>query len=263
MTDSADGVHLAWRDIEEGRATRGQSTQAERFDKMPLEFEISVPNGAGHGAPVLVLLHGRGSDRFDLLSLRAGLLPDAIVVTPQAPFPAAPWGYGPGWAWYRYLGEDRPDPQTFDRSHEMLREFLDGIGEHLPVRRGPIVLGGFSQGGTMSLSHALIHPGCAEYVINFSGFLARHPRVRVVSETLRGTRIFWGHGVNDVAIPFAMAQVGRRTLNAAGADLLAKDYEIGHWIDPIEMEDARRWLEGALDQPTKANRRQEDDEQHD
>jgi len=230
---------------------------------MALEFEISIPTGVRDGAPLLVLLHGRGSDRFDLLRLRDGLLPDAIVVTPQAPFPAAPWGYGPGWAWYRYFGEDRPDPETFDRSHEQLDLFFERIGEHLPVQRGPIILGGFSQGGTMSLSHALMFPGAIEYVINFSGFLANHPRVQVTPETLRGKRIFWGHGTNDPAIPFSMARAGRRVLEEAGADLVAKDYGIGHWIDPMELEDARRWLEGALDEPTRADRRPEANDRDD
>jgi phospholipase/carboxylesterase len=75
-----------------------------------LEHELHLPGGARDGAPLLVLLHGRGADRFDLLELGPLLAPGAVVVTPQAPFPGLPWGYGPGWAWYRFLGRDRPEP---------------------------------------------------------------------------------------------------------------------------------------------------------
>ena len=39
------------------------------------------------GSPVLVLLHGRGSDMHDLLGLRQGLPAEVPLVTPQAPFP--------------------------------------------------------------------------------------------------------------------------------------------------------------------------------
>jgi phospholipase/carboxylesterase len=214
--------------------------------RMPLEYELHIPPGALEGAPLIVLLHGRGSDRFDLLGLRRGLPAGAVIVTPQAPFPAAPWGYGPGWAWYRYLGEDRPEPESFDRSHELLREFLGSIAVQLPIRTGPLVLGGFSQGGTMSLSHALRYPGTVPLVLNFSGFLAAHPSVSATSETVAGTRIFWGHGTEDGAVPFALAQKGRAALEAAAADLTARDYRIAHSIAPAEVADATAWIETAL-----------------
>lgn len=209
---------------------------------MPLEYEIYIPESVREGALLIVLLHGRGSDRHDLMGLRPGLPPGAIIVTPQAPFPAAEWGYGPGWAWYRYLGDDRPDPDDFDESHRLLREFLRGIPAELPVTPGILALGGFSQGGTMSLSHALRHPGEIPLVLNFSGFLAKHPEVRVTPETVRGTRIFWGHGRNDPAIPLSMAERGRRALTAAGADLHTHDETIGHWIDPNELAAASAWI---------------------
>jgi phospholipase/carboxylesterase len=212
---------------------------------MPLEFEIHLPERARPGAPLIVLLHGRGSDRFDLLGLHRGLPAGAIIVTPQAPFSGAEWGYGPGWAWYRYLGEDRPEPTSFDQSHEKLEEFLDTLPARLPVPTGPLVLGGFSQGGTMSLAHALRKPRSVPRVLNFSGFLAAHPSVPVNSDSVRGTRIFWGHGTSDPAIPWEMAERGRTALRAAGADLEARDYGIGHWIDPSELADATAWLESS------------------
>jgi len=209
---------------------------------MPLTFEIDAPDGAGDGSPVIVLLHGRGSDRFDLMGLRRGLPSEAVIVTPEAPFPGAPWGYGPGWAWYRYLGEDRPDPDTFSSSMESLEEFLAGLPGHVGFAPGPVALGGFSQGGTMSLACALRSGGGIPLVLNFSGFLANHPSVRLTPEAVRSIRIFWGHGHRDPAIPFTMAEAGWRSLREAGADLTALDYPIGHWIDPGELAAAADWL---------------------
>ena len=57
-------------------------------------------------------------------------------------------------------------------------------------------------------------------------------------------RIFWGHGTRDPNIPFALAERGRRRLEEAGAVLVARDYEIGHWIAPEKIEDAMRFVEG-------------------
>jgi phospholipase/carboxylesterase len=210
---------------------------------MSLEYEIRLPDAPQDGAAVIVLLHGRGSDRFDLLGLQRGLPPGAIVVTPQAPNPAAPWGYGPGWAWYRFLGEDRPDPETFVASQEAVGSFIDDIGSLLPVRPGPIVIGGFSQGGTMALSFALRNPGKVRAAINYSGFLANHPSVVTTTESVRDLSIFWGHGSQDPVIPISLAERGRARLVAAGADLTVRDYPVGHSISVEELADTRAWLE--------------------
>ncbi len=211
-----------------------------------LKYEQGVPDGVKEGAPLLVLLHGRGSDRHDLLGLAPHIAPGAIVVTPEAPHPGAPWGYGPGWAWYRFLGRNVPEPESFDQAQDALAEFLGGIRERLPVRTGPLVLGGFSQGGAMSMAYALRNPGAAPLVLNFSGFLADHPTVRATPDSVRGTRFFWGHGTMDAAVSFELAVEGRAALEAAGADLSAFDYELGHGISAEEGNDARSWIERAL-----------------
>jgi phospholipase/carboxylesterase len=209
-----------------------------------LRFETAVAPDARDGAPLIVLLHGRGADRFDLLGLAPHLAAGAVVVTPEAPHPGAAWGYGAGWAWYRFLGGTRPDPDSFEASQRILGEFLDGLPARLPVRTGPLVLGGFSQGGTMSLAYALRNPGAVPLVINLSGFLADHPTVSATADTVRGTRFFWGHGTMDDAIPFAMGQAGRAALRTAGAVLEERDYAVGHGISPDEVRDLRGWIAG-------------------
>jgi phospholipase/carboxylesterase len=208
-----------------------------------LRYEQVVPGDAQDGAPLVVLLHGRGSDRHDLLGLAPHLAPGAVVVTPEAPHPGMPWGYGPGWAWYRYLGGSLPEPDSFEASQQALAEFLAEIPSKLPVRTGPVVLGGFSQGGTMSVAYALRNPGVVPMVLCMSGFLAEHPTVRATPDTVRGTRFFWGHGTMDPSIPFSQGQEGRAALRAAGAEMETRDYPIGHSISPDEAADIRAWIE--------------------
>lgn len=207
-----------------------------------LTFVEHVPAGAEDGALTIVLLHGRGSHERDLMGLREGFPPGAIVVAPRAPFPGGPWGYGAGWAWYRYIGGSTPEPESFEESQQSLSAFLEALPGALPVRPGRVVLGGFSQGGTMSLGYALRNPGGVPMVMNFSGFLPDHPSVAPNSSTVDGTDFFWGHGRHDPAIPFALARVGRAALADAGARLEARDYDIGHWISPEEISDAADWI---------------------
>ncbi|MEX2466859.1 MAG: hypothetical protein WD995_08105 [Gemmatimonadota bacterium] len=206
-------------------------------------FELSGPTAPAGDGTVAVLLHGRGSDEHDLQGLRR-LLPDAwTLVTPRATYPGAPWGYGPGWAWYRYVAEDRVVPETLERSLTALDTFLDALPEHVgaPVER--IVLGGFSQGGTMSLAYALSRPGKVVAALNFSGFLAEGVTVPD-PETV--PPLFWGHGLHDPAIPHALAVRGRRRLREAGVEPTVSDPPIGHGIVPDEVEVAVRVAEDAI-----------------
>jgi phospholipase/carboxylesterase len=208
-----------------------------------LDHEVYVPPNASDGMPVVILLHGRGAERTDLFTLRRHMPADWAVLAPDAPFPGAPWGYGPGYAWYQFMGRNRPEAGSFQESLEALDRFVDALPELLGRTPGPVALGGFSQGGTMSVGYALSRPGRIPHVLNFSGFVADHPAVSATAESVRGTRFFWGHGRSDPAIPFELAMEGRHLLTEAGADLESRDYAIGHWIDPVELSDAVQWLE--------------------
>ena len=205
-----------------------------------LEYEIKPASDHDAKAPLIVLMHGRGANRFDLLGLADHMPRSATLVFPEAPFEAAPWGYGPGSAWYRFLGGNKPEPESFSRSLDALHELITSFN------RPRVVVGGFSQGGTMGTAYALVHPGAVDGVLNFSGFLADHPRVAASKQTVGDTSFFWGHGRHDPAIPFQLAIEGRAALRAAGAKLETHDYEIGHWIAPEELADAVAWLEELL-----------------
>lgn len=207
-----------------------------------LEFLTTTPRDAGEESPVLVLLHGRGSHMGDLQGL-SRFFPGVTLVTPQAPHAGGPWGYGAGWAWYRYLGEDRPERKSLTESLEALDAFLGELPGHLGFRPAPLVLGGFSQGGTTSLTYALTHPGIADGVVNLSGFLAEVDGMDHTLESLQETPLFWAHGTQDPAVPFHLALKGWEAIRAAGGRLEAVDYPMGHRVSAEEMEALGKWLE--------------------
>lgn len=209
-----------------------------------LHFEAVIPRDAEDGALTVVLLHGRGADQGDLQSLRPVLPPGVVLVTPRAPFPGAPWGYGPGWAWYRYVAGDRVESDTLRISLDALDAFLANLPSRLPLAPGAMVLGGFSQGGTLSLAHALrtaAAGGTPLPVLNLSGFLVDDPAVEVEAGA-PGLPVFWGHGEQDPAIPHALGRKGRARLEEAGARVTPVDHPGGHWVDPAVMEAASRWI---------------------
>jgi phospholipase/carboxylesterase len=209
-----------------------------------LPFDHRLPDEAGDGMPLLVLLHGRGSHQGDLQALQPAIPAKWGLVTPQAPHPGLPWGYGHGWAWYRYLAEDRVDEETLRQSFDALDAFMDELPTALGVRPGRLALGGFSQGGTTALAWALRNPGRVDTVLMLSGFLVDAPSVPHDGAAGGSPRVFWGHGRKDPAIPLALAERGRKRLREAGTVIETHDYDIGHWIVPEEIEAASVFLEG-------------------
>ncbi len=234
---------------------------------MTLEVELRAPEGAADGTPVAVLLHGRGSNRHDLPQLQPYLPAGTAVLAPEAPHPGAPWGYGPGSAWYRYVADDRVVPDTLADSLRALDGLLggplgglpdgrsdgasDALSEALGFEPGPVLLGGFSQGGTTSLAWALTRPERAAArlagVAVFSGFMADAPGVLDPAALERGALgalppIFWGHGTRDPAIPFELGTRGRRRLTELGVDLTTWDGPIGHQISGDELDALGRWM---------------------
>jgi phospholipase/carboxylesterase len=210
----------------------------------PLRYEVEGADEAVDGASVVVLLHGRGADRHDLRGLHSALPQGSVLVTPEAPHAGGPWGYGPGWAWYRYVAEDRVVPQTLAHSLATLDDFLKELPHRLGCSPGRIILGGFSQGGTTSLAYALTRPGAVAGVVMLSGFLVDAPEtVPVSASALEGVPIFWGHGTHDPAIPYPLGVRGRTALLGLGIDVTTRDYPMGHQISPQEMLDLAEWLE--------------------
>jgi phospholipase/carboxylesterase len=130
-----------------------------------LLYAAHVPAGEGP-FPALLLLHGWGANAHDLLGL-APLLHGgrALVLCPQGPV-AVPIGGGErGYGWFPLIPGQPPDVEEFRRGAGLLRRFVELASARYPVDPRAMVVGGFSQGGTMAYDLALRDPA------RFSGLL--------------------------------------------------------------------------------------------
>jgi phospholipase/carboxylesterase len=194
---------------------------------------VREADGAPEGA--LVLLHGRGTDEHDLFPLLDVLDPHRrlLGITPRGPFSFPPGGAH----WYAFQQVGYPDPQTFHESFARLAEWLDSLGL-------PVVLGGFSQGAVMAYALGLAkgRPSPAALVA-LSGFVPTVPGFELDLESRSGLPVAIGHGALDPVIEVEWSRRARAALDAAGADVLYREYPLPHAVDPGFLGELSSWLE--------------------
>lgn len=204
-----------------------------------LAHEIRPARGEPRGA--LVLHHGRGTDRHDLLPLVEALDPDGslVGVTPQARFQLPPGG----WHWYMVPRVGYPDPSTFWESFELLEGFHDALPEELGVPWDRTIIGGFSMGTVMSYALGLSEsrPTPAG-IIALSGFIPTVEGFTPHFADRTDLPVVLGHGTLDPVISVEFARRDRQTLEDAGLPLLYHEGPVGHAIDPELIPLLRSWI---------------------
>jgi len=197
---------------------------------------------AGEPSGLLILHHGRGTDERDLLGLADLLDPEGRlrVVAPRAPLrlPGSP-----GYHWYLVRRVGYPDPESFHAAREALGRFHDRLWEETGVGPSRTVLGGFSMGAVMSHAMALgeDRPPVAG-LMAFSGFVPTVDDWAPRFADRQATRAFVAHGRRDPVIEVGFGRRARDVLEEGGLEVEYHESELGHQIDPGQLDAARVWL---------------------
>jgi phospholipase/carboxylesterase len=195
-----------------------------------LAHELRPARGEPDGA--LVLLHGRGTDQFDLQPLLDGLDPDRrlVGITPRAPLELSPGGFH----WYVSRAVGYPDHDTFHRTYELAAGWLDALPEAIGVPWSQTVLGGFSMGAVMSYALGLgVGRPAPAGIVAFSGFMPTVDGFRLDLSGRDDYPVAIGHGTQDPVIPVDFGREARARLREAGARVLYRESRMFHDIDPV------------------------------
>jgi phospholipase/carboxylesterase len=201
--------------------------------------EGGPPDGA------IVLLHGRGSDEYDLEPLLDVLDPRKRLV---GVFPRGPLHLPPGGAhWYVVPRVGYPDPQTFAATVELAGAFLDGVPQLTGVPWERTVLGGFSQGAVMSYALGLGagRPSPAG-IAGLSGFIPTVEGFELDLGSRRGLPVAIAHGSLDPVIDVQFSRTARDLLSAGGLDVTYHEAGYPHTIDPAFLPALHDWIRRAL-----------------
>ena len=208
----------------------------------PLTHRIRESDGPAEGA--VVLLHGRGSDEYDLEPLLDALDPDRRLI---GVFPRGPLSLPPGGAhWYVVPRVGYPDPETFWTSLAALTELIRSLPGAIDVAAERIAIGGFSQGAVMSMAVGL-GEGAAPLagILALSGFI---PTVEGFAIDARpGLPVLIAHGIHDQVIDIEFARSARRALEKTEVDLTYRETPMPHAIDPADLPELSTWLHGVIE----------------
>jgi len=197
--------------------------------------------------PLLLLLHGLGSNERDLVGLAPYLDPRFQIVSLRAPHSLMPDGY----AWFE-LGWTANDVMINFQQAEQSRVLLVGfIAEALAAYGGDparVYLLGFSQGAIMSASVALIEPELIAGTVLMSGRIPEEIRPQIAAtERLAGKPFLVVHGAADTVLPIQNGRASRAILATLPVALTYQEYAMAHEVSAQSLADVAAWLTARLD----------------
>jgi len=215
--------------------------------RLALKHLVREPVEAGQTPPLLLLLHGVGSNEEDLFALAPYLDKRFLVVSARAPVALDYGGYG----WFRIDFTPRgmsADIGQAKRSLSMLPGFVEGLVETYGADAGRVYLAGFSQGAMMSLALLLTRPEKLAGVVAMSGRLAADVlEGEPDREALEGKPVLVTHGLYDPVLPIENGRAARDHLKTLPVKLTYREYPMGHEVSMESLRDVTGWLSAALD----------------
>lgn len=187
--------------------------------------------GAAEDGPVLLTLHGTGSNEHEIATLAPRLDPRAGVLSPRGLVRENGMP-----RWFRRLGEGVFDVDDVLTRAGELAGFLRAAREHYDLGARPLVAVGFSNGANIALATAMLHPDVLSRVVALSGMYPFGDRD--AAGDLDGVRVTTLNGSEDPMAPLASVEHLVAVLRERGAQVDQHVRPGGHGITPEDLATA-------------------------
>ena len=212
--------------------------------KLSLDYISREPNQITENTPLLILLHGYGSNEKDLFSFATELPEELIIISARAP---QNLGFG-SYSWYTInftadAGKFSDIPEAIS-ARDLISSFIDEIQNEYKITPEKTFLLGFSQGTILSYAVALNYPEKVQKIIALSGYV--NPELLPSNLTLKDYSkldFFISHGNVDQVIPVEWANKAPQFLNQLKIKNSYKEYPVGHGVAPQNFFDFKKWIE--------------------
>ncbi len=215
--------------------------------ELPLVYKVRQPHIEASSPPLLLLLHGIGSNEQDLYGLAPFLDKRFLIISVRAPNTLGPGSY----AWFEVNFTPQGPvikPEQAVASHKALITFLEEAITAYDADPKQVYLMGFSQGAIMSASVALIQPELVAGAVLMSGRIPPEIRTHIAShKKLSGLPLLVIHGTADLVLPITYGRDSRELLSTLPVKLTYHEYPMGHEVSQESLSDVTRWLSEQLD----------------
>ena len=195
--------------------------------------------------PLLLLLHGYGSNENDLFAFSELLHPSLLVVSLRAPYSLPMLGN----AWYSiHFDEEQgkwSDDVEANESRKLVLHFLDELMEIHSYDKSQVHLLGFSQGAILSYSLGLTNPKRFSSVIALSGYL--NENITELPQPEDAPALYAAHGSLDEVVPYEWGQRSVELLMQKGFDIQFDTFTVGHTVGQEGFHKLLEWQNALLE----------------
>ena len=210
-----------------------------------LQYLLRQAKTGVENPPLLVLLHGYGSNEDDLFSFAEELPDNFLIVSLQAPNAMGSGSY----AWYSINFDDKngkfSDLEQAKESIDQIAIFIDEIKVKYKTNTNQTFLLGFSQGAILSYSLSLFYPNKVQHVIALSGYINTELLPVTISKEIK-TDYYCSHGSVDQVLPLEWARKSKPFLDDLGFQNVYSEYPVGHGVAPQNFYSFKTWIEERL-----------------
>ncbi|MEO6347512.1 MAG: alpha/beta fold hydrolase [Aquaticitalea sp.] len=205
---------------------------------------ITRPSNLNEKAPLMIMLHGYGSDENDLFSFASELPKELFVISIKAPYAMQP--YGNAWYTINFDAEMNKwnDNHQAILSRDLIAKFIDQSCITYPVDKTNVTLLGFSQGTILSYAVALTFPEKVKNVIALSGYINEDILPKDINQKdYSHLNFYCSHGSVDQVIPVEWARKTPKFLDKLHIKHTYSEFPVGHGVAPQNFFELKRWLD--------------------
>ena len=211
-----------------------------------LDFIVRQPKTkTQENPPLLMLLHGYGSNENDLFAFAEYLHPSLMVISLRAPDTLPMMGH----AWYSIHFDAEQGKWSDDEeaigSCELVLQFLDELMEIHPYDKTQVHLLGFSQGAILSYALGLTYAKSFASVIALSGYL--NENITQLPQPDDAPALYAAHGSLDEVVPFDWGQRSVELLQQKGFAIQFDAFPVGHTVGQEGFYKLLEWQNALFD----------------
>lgn len=200
----------------------------------------------GDAPPLLLLLHGVGSNELSMASLASAFDPQFLVISARSPIALEPFAF----AWFHVTFRPQGpviDGDEAEAAWTHVARFVDEAVGTYRADETRVFIVGFSQGGIVALATMLTAPEKVAGVVCMSGRLAPEVLPHAVShQRLRGKPVLIVHGTRDETLGVEYGRDAYGVLRRFPLDVEYREFDMAHTTTPESLGAVSVWLTARL-----------------